>query len=177
MDPKYYFTTMARKPMTLSGRVITFTVSSLSGGRAAGVFKATEPADILVLDDAVRGRRGVSEITQADYEAAEKKKSQTRSSVNSAGFQPRVVQMPTLPDLPLNRAKGALSADDAKKVAQSQENLFTGETHTQPTIASLLRVKRLNPPKPFAEADGKTDRAIKRADRAKVRVARKAEGQ
>jgi hypothetical protein len=42
-----------------------------------------------------------------------------------------------------------------------------------PSISSLLRVKRVNPPKPFSAADDKIKTATIRADRAKIRMVRK----
>lgn len=168
---RYYSTTLARKPLTLSGHVLTFQIASISGGRAYGVYAAENPEEIKVLDAAVAGRRGVSSISEEDYDTAIKKASQTRSSSNSsASQQPRLVRPAVTPPISQDGKIGVVHAGD--KPPPSQETQFQGDTRTTPSIASLLRVKRLSPPTPFAASDAKVKKASARADRAKVRVAR-----
>lgn len=168
--PKFYHTTLARKPMTLSGRIITFLPYSVSMGKVAGVFKAEDPADIQVLDDAVRGRRGVAEISEAEYLEAEKKTQQTRPSSNTSVSRPRVVKIPTLPEAAVSDKPG-----NAAPSADRENDLFTGPAPVKPATAELVKVGKVNPPKPFAGADDKVRKASARADKAKVRVARRAE--
>jgi hypothetical protein len=170
MAKKFYFSSLVRRPMTLSGHVIKFMISSIAGGSAAGVYETENPDEIKVLDDAVRSRRGVSEIDETEFEAQKKRASPTRSSSSSKDTPSRLARPAITP--PLSVAEKTAAAPAGAKPAPSQDTLFTGDTHTTPSIASLLRVKVLNPPKPFAEADAKTTKASARAARAKVRVAR-----
>lgn len=170
MAKKFYFSSLARRPMTLSGHVIKFLISGIAGGSASGVYATEHPEEIKVLDDAVRGRRGVSEITEEAFEEARKKAQPTRSSSNSKDSPSRLARPAITP--PLSVAEKTAVDSAGAKLPKSRDTLFTGDTHTTPSIASLLRVKVLNPPKPFAEADAKTTKASARAARAKVRVAR-----
>lgn len=164
---RYFSTTLARRPMTLSGHVITFLIASISGGRAYGVYATENPEEIKVLDAAVAGRRGVSSISEGDYDVALKKASPIHSSLNSNGSPPRLALPKITPELAVNAKAGV-----AVGKPPAQETQFQGDTHTTPSIASLLRVKRLSPPTPFAASDAKVKKASARADRAKVRVAR-----
>lgn len=167
---KYFFSTMVSRPMKLSGFTIKFEVCSVSGGRASGIYEATDPGEIAVLDDAVRGKRGVQELTPERYEELKKKQPPTRSPLNSGG-SPRIVR----PSITMDGNPAAPSAANPKP--KPTENALTDREIRQnatPSIANLLRVKRLTPPKPFAAADAKTVKASKRADRAKIRVAREA---
>lgn len=153
--------------MTLSGHVITFVIASISGGRAFGVYETENPDEIAVLDAAVSGRRGVSAITEDEFNDLKKKATPTPSSVSfNASLKPRLVRPAVTPPIAVNEKAGVAVGKP------SQETQFQGETHTNPSIASLLRVKRLSPPTPFAASDVKTKKASSRADRAKVRVAR-----
>ncbi len=153
--------------MTLNGHVITFLVSSISGGSASGVYATEDPGEIAVLDDAVRGRRGVSEITEEAFEDARKKAKPTRQSSNTNGQLPRLVRAQITPPISVAEKTGVLSAAEPKPA--SDQTAFTGDIPTRPTIENLIRIKRLRPPKPFAESDAKVAKASKRADRAKVR--------
>jgi hypothetical protein len=159
--------------MTLSGRVINFTVVSLAGGKASGVFEATDPADIQVLDDAVRGRRGVSEISAEIYADSIEKKKMTLPSSSSKNIV-RLVRPQITPPVAMEEKAGVVLA--AEKPKPSDQTAFQGDrdARSTPSIAALMqgRVKKLNPPKPFAASEAKTEKASKRADRAKVRVAR-----
>ena len=170
MARKFYFSTLVRRPLTLSGRVFTFEICSISGGSASGVYATDNPDEIVVLDDAARGRRGVSEITEAVYaESLEKKKRTPRSSNTSVSPQ-RLARPSIAPPISVDEKTGVLSAAEPKPAAD--QTAFTGDIPTRPTIENLIRIKRLSPPKPFAESDAKVAKASKRADRAKVRVAR-----
>lgn len=168
---KYYFTSLARKPMVLSGRTITFLPFSVSIGKVSGVFKAEDPADIQVLDDAVRGRRGVSEISEVEYLEAEKKTAKIPPSLNTSGLKPRVVKIPTLPEAAVSDKPG----NAARSADQSDETLFTGPAPVKLASADLVKIGKVNPPKPFAGSEDKTRKASNRADRAKIRVARRPE--
>jgi hypothetical protein len=181
MAAKYYFTSLARRPMTLSGHVFKFLVCSAAGGSAAGVLEATDPVAIQVLDDAVRAKRGVKEISAEEFEELKKKGSVTPQRVNSNGYQPRVIQPPILPQLAVEERAGVPSA--GKPSAAQQGDIFSGPggkpmseaEKNRPSIGNLLRVGKVNPPKPFAASEGKTRKAAARADRAKIRVVRPAE--
>lgn len=167
---KAYFTTLAARPMAISGRQFKFTISSLASGRAAGYFETSDPTEIAILDDAVRGRRGVREISLEELENL-KKNRETQPLRNSNVSSPRVVRIPTLPDLPVEGRGSAASA--ASGASKPGESLFSGPAPTSPPpTKSLINVERVNPPKPFAQADQKARKASERADRAKVRVAR-----
>lgn len=170
---KFYGTTLARKPLTFSGHVITFLISSISGGRAFGVYATENPEEIQVLDAAVAGRRGVSSISEEDYDLGAKKATPTRSSKPTDASQPRLVRPQIQPELAMG-AKVGVSAAAIAEPTPAKTDQFQGETHTTPSIASLLKVKRLNPPKPFATSETKTKKASDRADRAKVRMVRAA---
>lgn len=166
---KFYFTSLGARPMRISGRVITFTVCSISGGRAAGVYEATDDEEIAVLDDAVRGRRGVKEIGEEEFTELKKKATATRPLKSSNVSSPRVVRIPTLPEMAVEARAGVPSA--GLRSDGSQRALE--DLPPSPSIASLLRTARVNPPKPFAASDEKTRKSSDRADRAKVRVSRK----
>lgn len=170
--PKHYFTSLASRPMKLSGKDFRFAICSIAGGRASGVYEATDPAEIAILDAAVSGRRGVQEIGADEFETLKKKASQTRQSVSSNGSKPpRVVLIPLLPEIAIEGKGSAPSAaSEAGKSRNGEDNLLA-----QPSISSLIRVKKVNPPRPFAASEQKTRKAADRADRAKVRVARKNE--
>lgn len=167
---RYFHTTLARKPMALNGRTITFLPYSVSMGKISGVFKAEDPADIAALDDAVRGRRGVSEIDEAAFESSKKKAAPTQPSSNSSASRPRVVKIPLLPEAAVVDDKPGAAA----RSAGQESDLFTGPAPAKPASADLVKVGKLNPPKPFGGSDDKVRKAVKRADnaRAKVRVAR-----
>lgn len=166
--------------MTLSGRVFKFNVCSLSAGRACGVFKAESESDIAILADAVRSKRGVSEIDEAQYLEAEKKSSQTQSLLSLKGYAPRVVQPPILPALAVEAVPGV--ASDGRTPVTPKTDLFSGPggrptaaEANRPSIANLLKIGKVNPPKTFAESKDKVRKSSARADRAKIRVARAAE--
>lgn len=178
---RYYFTSLANRPMTLSGKVFKFTICGLSSGRACGVYKTEDPGEIAVLDDAVRGRRGVKEIGEAEYIESEKKTAQIRSSLSLKGYAPRVVQPPILPALAVEAVPGVPA--EMRPSAPQKGDIFSGPggkpmseaERNRPSIANLLRVGKVNPPKPFAASEGKVRKAAARADRAKIRVVRPAE--
>lgn len=160
--------------MTLSGHVIKFLICSSSGGRAAGVYEATDEEEIKVLADAVASKRGVSEIDEAQFETLKKKATQTPQSGNSGGSRPRVVRIPTLPDLAVEASPGVPSA--GRLADGTQRAPLELPPSPAPSIASLLQVRKVNPPRPFSGSDVKTDKASKRGDRAKIRVARASVG-
>lgn len=172
--PKFYFTSIANRPMRLSGFTFRFEICSLHGGKAAGIYAAEREDEQAVLDDAVRGRRGVKEIGAEEYAELKKKLSQTPPSKPSNVFRPRVVQIPTLPEVAIEERAGVVRSADSgaagKPAVNPEENLLA-----QPPISKLVRLERVNPPAPFAQATNKAVKAAQRADRAKIRVARKAE--
>jgi hypothetical protein len=169
---KYFFTSLANRPMTLSGRIFRFDVCSIQGGKAAGVYEATDAEEIKVLEEAVAARRGVKEIGEAEFELLKKKLTLTPPSRSSNVSRPRVVRIPTLPEVSMEAKIGVPSAASgaSKPGVNPEENLLVA-----PPISKLVRVERVNPPRPFATADQKVVKASKRAARAKVRVARSAE--
>ena len=179
MASKFYFTSLARRPMTLSGHVFKFLVCSVAGGSAAGVLEATDPVAIQVLDDAVRSKRGVREISVEEFDELKKKGSVTPQRLNSTGYRPRVIQPPILPPLAVEERAGVPSAGRPAPTG----DLFSGPggkpmseaERNRPSIANLLRVGKVNPPKPFAASEGKVRKAAARADRAKIRVVRPSE--
>lgn len=156
--------------MTLSGRVFKFLVCGFSSGKAAGVYEATDESEISVLSDAVRARRGVSEISAEEFEKAKKKISLTHSSSNSNVSTPRVIRIPQLPALAVEAAPGVAST--GRLADGTQRPPLDLPPSPAPSIASLLNVRKVNPPRPFAGSDVKVDRAAKRGERAKIRVAR-----
>lgn len=178
---KYYFSSLVRRPLTLSGQVFRFLICSVAGGSAAGVFATDDPTQIAILDDAVRGRRGVKEIGEAEFEDLKKKGSTTPQRVNSNGYKPKVIQPPILPPLAVEERAGVPSAGRAS--TKEAGDIFSGPggrpmseaERNRPSIGNLLKIGRVNPPKPFAASDAKMKKSVKRADRAKIRVVRPAE--
>ena len=173
MAAKFYFTTLAARPLTFSGRVFKFLVCGISSGRACGVYKAEDPAEIAVLDDAVRGKRGIKEVSPEEGAELEKKTAQIQTFASGRESGPRVVQPPILPQLAVESAPG-VPANGRPTGTTPNENLLSGPTH-RPSIVDLLRQGKVNPPRPFAQSDAKVKKASARADRAKIRVARPSE--
>lgn len=166
---RYFFTPLAGRPLTLSGHVFKFMVIGISGGKASGVYEAKTDEEIAILSDAVRARRGIAEISLEEWEKSVKKTAQIRSFRSSNGSSPHVVQIPLLPQSMVEAAPGVASAglrsDGSQKPAE--------ELPPSPSIGSLLRIAKVHPPKPFAASDEKTKKSSVRADRAKIRVARR----
>ncbi len=175
MASRFYFTSLAARPMTLSGHVFKFLVCSLSSGKAVGIYEATDPGEIAVLDDAVRARRGVSEISAEDAEKLKKKVSQTPISVSSRGSSPpHVVRIPLLPQLAVEAADGVASTGRNPDGTQRPREVLPPAPAPLPSPDSLLHIQRVNSPKPFMAAESKTKKAAARAGKAKIRVDRKA---
>lgn len=169
MATKHYFTSIAGRPMTISGYTIKFLICSLQGGKAVGVYETSDPGEIAALDAAVAGRRGVRAISAEEFEASKKKAQMTRPSWNSSGFRgPRVIRVPTLPEMSVEPRAGVPSAGSRGDDKNGDQNLLVA-----PPISKLVRIERVNPPRPFGVSDQKTQKASARADRAKVRVARR----
>jgi hypothetical protein len=170
---KFYFTTLARRPLTLSGSVFTFELCSVSGGRANGIFATEDPTAISILDDAVRGRRGVQEITEADYVEQKKKQNEIPSSRNSNVSPPRVVR----PKIELAVAAPSAGVVDPSSRgpigSHPEESAFRPEANV-PSIGNLLKTRRVNPPKPFAASDQKIKAAVKRGAAKAARAVRPA---
>lgn len=175
MAKRFYFTTLASHPLTFSGHVFKFTVVGLSGGRPSGVYEAEDPQEILILDDVVRARRGVSAMSAEDYEKAKKKASLTPSSSNTTVTQPRVVRPAITPELGMGEKVGVLSAATKPIGSGPEDSAFRTSLDVRPKPSTLIRIARVNPPKPFTASDTKVKRASTRADRAKVRMVRRAE--
>lgn len=157
--------------MTLSGRVFKFTVCSVMSGRASGFYETKDADEESILDAAVAGKRGVSLMSESDAVMAKKKASQIQQSSNFNGSSPRVVQIPLLPQLAVEAADGVAStgirADGSQK---PREELPPAPA---PSIGSLLKIERINPPKPFANSEAKIKRSADRGDKAKIRLIRK----
>lgn len=178
MAAKYYFSAQARRPLTFGGKQFAFSVFSLNGGAASGVYEATDPAEIEILDAAVAGRRGVRAMPEEEGIACKKKATPTLRSQSIRGSSPsphRVVQIPVLPQLSVEERPGVPSAGRPSGVTPEQ-NLHAGASYTKPSIGALLKTGKVNPPKPFAASDDKTRKASARADRAKIRIVRAQEG-
>lgn len=169
MAGKFYFTSLAARPMTLSGHIFKFIVCSMSGGRAAGFYEANDPAEIAILDGAVQAKRGISAISEEEGEKLKKKVSQTPVSVSSRGFRPRSIQIPTLPLAAVESRPGVPSAGLRADGSQNPPE----DLPPSPSIGSLLHVRTVTPPQPFSAANAKAEKASGRADRAKIRVARR----
>lgn len=170
---RFYFSTLAARPMTLSGRTFRFTICSVMSGRANGVYEATDDAEIAVLSQAVANRRGVQEISEEQFAALKKKASQTPQLANSRGSKPpRVIRIPLLPEMTVAPKSPAKDADFAGAVdAHGNRVSNPDEPDSAPNIADLIQVQRVNPPKPFSDSDSKVRKS---AARATARVARKA---
>jgi hypothetical protein len=166
MPAKFYFTTVAARPLTFQNRKFSFLVCSTAGGRANGVFATEDAGEQAVLDAAVQSRRGVKEIGADEYEQLKKKATKMPASSNFGGFKPRIVQPPILPQMAVEGRAAAPHAGQpaAKPVAETLP--------PSPTIGSLVKTQKVASPKPFANSEKKTKQA---ADRAKIRVARRPE--
>jgi hypothetical protein len=162
---KYYFTQLASRPMTLSGKQYRFLICEQVSGRSCGVYEAQDENEERVLDDAVRAKRGVREISPEAYEELKKKATRTIQSPKSAGFRPRLARAPILPPLGMQEKTGVVGV--ASKKGDGEETLIT-----KPKIAELIKIERVNSPKPFSGSETKIKRSSERADRAKIRVAR-----
>jgi hypothetical protein len=160
--PKYYFTQLASRPLVLSGKPYRFLICSQMAGRSSGVYMAESEEEIRVMDDAVRARRGVKEIGAEEYEELKKKATRQMQSVKSGGSKPKLVFSPKTP--PLRLAENAPGvASEAKKAAE--EAMLVA-----PPVTTLINVEKVGSPRPFSTSDTKVSRAVKRADRAKVRL-------
>lgn len=172
--PKYYFSTLVRRPLTFSGRQFTFFVTSVRGGSASGIYEATSEEEIAVLDDAVRGRRGVQEIGAEEFEELKKKATRTPQRANSNGSPPRIARPQIQPPVAMEEKAGVPSAESAK-AKPTGKDVFSGPggtPHAAPSIKSLLKTSRVTPPRPFSQADAKIQKAAKRASNKAARVAR-----
>lgn len=172
---KFYFTSLARRPLTLSGRVFKFSVFSLSGGSASGVYEATDPEEIRILDEAVAGRRGVRAMSEEEGANAKKKATPTLRFANSTVSKARIIQPPILPQLSVEQKAGVPYAGKPQGT-NPEENMLSSPSANRPSIGNLLRLGKVNPPKPFATAEDKTKKSAARAERAKIRVIRDKEG-
>lgn len=164
---KSYFSQLASRPLTFSGKSFRFLICSKMAGRSAGIYQTEDPEEIKILDAAVAGRRGIREITEPEAEELKKKATRTLQSPKSGGFKPRLGRSPISPPL-------KLSEENADGAASGRKNEPPDETLlTKPESSNLIRIERVNPPKPFSGSDTKVERAASRAKHvknAKIRV-------
>lgn len=152
----------------MGGREFRFLICSQMAGRAAGVYEATDPVDIQLLDDAVRARRGIKEIGAEEFAELKKKVTRTPQSLKSGAFRPKPV--PSIPpmELAVEKAGVAFAAGSSPKGASpnNEEQLAVGA----PPVRDLIREQRVNPPKPFAAADEKAVKSAQRAERKRAKA-------
>lgn len=163
---KYYFTTLASRPLTFSGTVFRFLICSQIAGRASGVYESQNDNETAILDAAVAARRGVSAIGQEEFEAQKKRVQTMPQSVRLGVSPPRPVQPPK----PVELAMGKAGVPSAGLPAKQNDETSLAKA---PAIRDLIRERKVNPPQPFTSAAQKTKKASDRATTKAARVVRR----
>lgn len=173
---KFYATSLAARPLVMSGKTFKFEITGISAGRAFGVLKTEAADEISILDAAVAARRGVKEIDEAEYANALEAKKKAGHSLSSNGSKPppRVAHTPKLlPDLAVEGKGSAASAGQRQGDVKSPTEV---DTEAKPKVKDLIRIERVNPPQPFARSNEKVVKASKRASSKAARLIRQAVG-
>lgn len=173
---RYFYTNSAARPVKFGAVTFRFTPVSMTAGRMAGVYEATNEGEITLLTNAVHQRLGVSEITQEQFDHSKKKQLRTKPSKGSSLLESRIHQPPVLPNLSVaNKAGVASAAGSAPSAAQAAEVL------PLPKVTSLMKLGRVNSPNPMVaegarikklDFGGKFPEPSSAAKKARAKVAR-----
>lgn len=147
---RYFYTNSAARPLKFGPTTFKFSPVSVLAGRMAGVYEATDEAEINLLSNASQQKLGVSEITLEEYDRAKKKRPGTRSSSVSSLSRARPIQIPQLPTFSVAPKGGVASAAGTTASNSPQPT----EVLPLPTVTSLMKLGKVNSPSSLvAEGD------------------------
>lgn len=156
MPRRFYFSTNCSRPVVFDNREFKFVPMSILGGRISGVFDTEDETDIAILNRAVAGQMGVTEISEAAAEDIKKKlRSNPRRSANLSRdvLPPRLAKSPVGALMPVVENAGFAASE---RPPNSAVPAPVSTEITTPTVTSLLRTEKLRPPQPFVDEGKRT---------------------
>lgn len=150
---KFYYASNATKSVKSHGKKFAFDALQAFGGSVPGVLSLDTESDQLAMADVVaNAANGVTEITQAEYEAATKKKWVPQNSSTS------VISAPRLPQLPINPLpKGNPAVLVAEPIPVAGEVQAPGAVIPK-SIDEVLKMDTVVPAQPAIATPGKRPR-------------------